>query len=182
MNLAARQAALRLVVLVPPALLLVGAAALLVASPFAWGAGEHVGMPAWMPTFSGLVTSVPSLVNGASAFRGAWNRSRGRFAVSILQRTLPALALVVIALTEMTFASRIGASDTYDSVRDASGEITIGPALSLLAMLLGALFLNVFAAAGGYYLVESMTNESSRFAKQASEPDAMGEILGSGRP
>jgi hypothetical protein len=167
---AARSLALRVMLLAPTAASAGAALALLVASPFAWGKAEHVGIPPWMTTASGVALGAPALVtSGWASLDLLLRRARGMFFVSWGTVALGATFHAVMAAVLVALAGTIASSSTYDSLQDQKTSpagfffLTIGAAIVATLMLAGVTVMYVTAIEAGH--------RSRKFDRQPDEPD-----------
>ena len=83
----------RFLALLPPLVLTILGMALLVAAPSAWGKGDQVDLPAWMPAASTVLFGLPAVVIGLLFLREVVRRTRGDFTAGILSMLGALLAL-----------------------------------------------------------------------------------------
>jgi hypothetical protein len=162
----------------PPALLTAAGLLLLIASPDAWGAADHVDQPSWTPTACGLIFTAGALGIGAWSLRDALIRTRGEF-TSIRFQVISTGALVVLfALGATIIAARLPEPMTYDRLIDAD----TGDAMSTVAFLLyssigGAFFIALTGALAYAYNHAIDPRPTGRFAHVEGEVDGVGELL-----
>ena len=167
--------------LLPAALAAAGIAAL--AGAFlAWGAAEHVEIPAWMPTFVGICFAIPAIALGFISLRSVWYTTREGFTPNWLLLIPGAFALLLAIAVVAGLAAVIADPATYDNLRDADGTINTSPS--------GFLFIGLFAAivlACGVALPVALYGNGvtpdvrTKFDRAPDEYDAMADLL-KGRP
>jgi hypothetical protein len=170
---------LKWVLALPPALLLLGGAMMLVASPVAWGAASDFGQPAWTTTFSGLLVAVPAFVVGGLALRETRRRTRNDFTVALVPVAVAFAFVAVVALGVLVLATRIADPGTYESLQPQTPQDDpFSPAAFVTITIVGTGTIGMVTAGIAYLLCQSIIEEGSpRFRRRADERDALGEII-----
>ena len=167
----------RFALVLPPLALFISALFMLASSPAAWGAGEHVGLDDWMPTVSGLVFALPGLVIGGLCLRRILKLTREDFDSTLFQLWFGLLLFTVSVGAELVLATRLGNSATYNSLRDASGDVTVSPEAFLTTTLVVTGLVAGMVTAAAYTYSEAITSNTRRFERKQGEVDGVGEIL-----
>jgi hypothetical protein len=168
----------RFALLALPLLLGLSSLAAILVSPFAWGAGDDVGLPSWMPTASALVFGVPGLLIADRYVRVVRRRTAGDFGVAPLLLTYGVLAMLVAIAAEVVIAAGAADPATYESLKGDTPSDDVSPAAFLVVTAAVSLFLDalLLAALSGY--ASAITRQSGRYARGPDEPDGVGELLG----
>lgn len=160
----------------PPFLLTLAGGTAVIASPFAWGAGSHVELPDWMTTFFGLLFGATAIAIGFVTLRDVLRRTAVAF--STIQIHLPlGVVLVFVAVMLLILTTRIGDPNTYDSLRDSRGEITMSAPAFFITTVLGTAIIAAMASACAYVYSQALSREQSRFTKREGEQDVIGKML-----
>jgi hypothetical protein len=185
------QRLLRLGLAALPGLLLVSSlAALLMAIP-AWGAGNHAGLSAWMPTAAGIVIGLPGVIIATLCLRGVLQRTWGTFSVTPLILSFGLLTMPVAITTETAVAVRVADVDTYDRLLETTpgssplpgpdGPATQGPISPdsfMAGTVMVAIFLNGIVAVSSFTYVSAINFMGNRrFGDGLPEYDAVAELL-----
>lgn len=185
------QRLLRLGLAALPGLLLVSSlAALLMAIP-AWGAGNHAGLSAWMPTAAGIVIGLPGVIIATLCLRGVLQRTWGTFSVTPLILSFGLLTMPVAIATETAVAVGVADVDTYDRLLETSpgrsplsvsggpsNEGPISPDGFLAGTVMIAIFLNGLVGVSAFTYVSAINFEGKRrFDQGPPEYDPMAELL-----
>ena len=160
----------------PAALLLLAGMTAAVASLFAWGKGEHAGLPDWMTTFSGLLFGLTAIVIGSLTLRDILRRTAVPFSFITLHIPL-GIFIALVALAEFVLSIRLTDADTYDSLIDSRGEPRGSPGYFLISNIFGTLIIGALVSAAAYVYTQALSREQSRFTKRSDERDALGELL-----
>jgi hypothetical protein len=185
------QRLLRLALSALPGLLLVSSLAALLMSIPAWGAGNHAGLSAWMPTAAGIVIGLPGAIIAASCLRGVLQGTRGTFSVTPLILSFGLLTMPVAIATETAVAVGVADVDTYDRLLEttpgssplpgpngpgANGPISPDGFMAGTVMI--AIFLNGIVGVSSFTYVSAVNFVSNRrFADTVPEYDAVAELL-----
>ncbi len=170
--------AFRVLLRMLPGWLVLAGAAQVVAAALAWGAAEHVEIPAWETTFVGLCFGVPALGLGLVSLRGIWQATRDDFTPAWLLLLPGAFALMLAILVLVALTTVIADASTYDNLRDDDGTINTSPG--------GFLFIGVFAAmalACGValpvflYSAGVTPDVRTKFDREPDEYDAIAEMM-----
>jgi hypothetical protein len=167
----------RLVLMLPPLALFLSAVALLGLSPAAWGAGEHVGLPAWMTTVGGLGVAAPGVAIGTVCLVRIWASTGEPFYASMLQLSFGLIMFLVSAAAELALALRISDSATYDSLRDTRGNVSVSPSGFLAITFIVGWFFGAWTAVAGYLYSAGIMHDLQRFEHGFDEPDPIGDML-----
>jgi hypothetical protein len=168
----------RVVLRMLPGWLVLAGVAQVVSAALAWGAAEHVEIPAWQTTFVGLCFGVPALALGLISLRGVWQATRQDFSPAWLLLLPGTFALLLAILVLVVLTSVIGDPSTYENLRDEDGTINTSPG--------GFLFIGGFAAlalACGValpvflYSLGVTPNPRTKFDRAPDEYDAMAEMM-----
>jgi hypothetical protein len=172
----------RLLISLPPLLLLLAGLAMAVATPFAWGAGAHAGLPDWMTASSGALFATPALYISGKTLLQVMRRTDGEFTVISLQLVLGVFLFIVLGFIEVVLAFRIADPRTYDSLITEDGEIHTPPTSFFLITLIGTAFAAAWLSAGAFLYANGLLEDGSRFVRSLDEPDLMAEFLRGRRP
>jgi hypothetical protein len=168
----------RALLLAPPAFLFGGSLVMLLAAPFAWGLGNEVGLPAWMPAASGIAFALPAAVIGGLCLRAVIARTREDFSAGVLQLAFALFLLVLAACAEVALALRISDPDTYEALRDEDGDVNTSPAGFFFITLFVTAFLGFWVGVGAYLYTQAITIEAgNRFRRDRDEPDAIDAMM-----
>jgi hypothetical protein len=185
------QRLLRLGLAALPGLLLVSSLAALAMSIPAWGAGNHAGLSAWMPTAAGVVIGLPGAIIAALCLRGVLLGTRGTFSVTPLILSFGLLTMPVAIATETAVAVGVADVDTYDRLLETSpgrsplsvsggpsNEGPISPDGFLAGTVMIAIFLNGLVGVSAFTYVSAINFEGKRrFDQGPPEYDPMAELL-----
>ena len=161
-----------------PGWLVVAGVAQVIAAVLAWGAAEHVEIPAWETTFVGLCFGVPALGLGLVSLRGIWHATREDFAPAWLLLLPGALALLLAILVLVALTTVIADSSTYDNLRDDDGTINTSPGGFLFIGVFAALALACGVALPVFLYGAGVTpNVRTKFDREPDEYDAIGEMM-----
>jgi len=171
-------AAFRVLLRMLPGWLVVAGVAQVVAAALAWGAAEHVEIPAWQTTFVGLCFGVPALFLGLVSLRGIWHATREDFAPAWLLLLPGAFALMLAILVLVALTTVIADSSTYDNLRDDDGTINTSPGGFLFIGVFAALALACGVALPVFLYGAGVTpNVKTKFDREPDEYDALGEMM-----
>lgn len=174
-----RRAGLRRVLLLLPVLLLAGSIVLLAAAPFSWDAGAVLELQPWMPPFIGCCMAFAGIAISLFAIRVVAARTRGDFELLPIQLAFGVFMFIAGAALQLTFASQIGSTATYERALDPNGEPEVSPAMFMFgtAVLAGMTLAWVWAAA--YIYVNAITNlqPNAISMRRPGEVDGIGELL-----
>jgi hypothetical protein len=166
----------RLLIRIPPLALTVLGVILLFLVPGAWGKGDQVGLPGWMPAVSTALFAVPAIIIGALFLRDVVRRTKGDFNVGFLQLIGTFLVGAALAL-EVGLIMRVDKISTYNSLRDSSGNITTTPTAFMLYTVIGVALMAGAVVMSAYLYRQAITPEDHRYDRAPNEPDVMGEML-----
>ena len=174
----------RVLLLIPPGMLLLSGIAMTVAIPFAWGKGTHVGLEPWMTGFSGVAFAIPALWFGGKTVQQVLRRTSGSddFSVFSLQLLMGIMFFGLLAVTELVLAFRITDPRTFDTLLNDEGEIATTPTAFILITLIGTFFACSWLSVAAFLYTQGITPGSARFARGLDEPDPMDELLRGQRP
>ena len=185
---------LRLALMTLPLLLGISSLAALVLAPFAWGAGNHAGLPAWMPTASALAFGLPGAVIAGVCLRQLSNKMVGAFGLAPLLLCFGLLTMPLTIAAETAVAVGVANPATYDRLTSGSGAADeaaslagastdeVSPSGFLVGTLVMSLLLNGLVAASATSYIAAITVEKGgRYDRRPGEVDGVGELL-SGRP
>jgi hypothetical protein len=127
----------RSLISLPPLVLTVLGVALLVAAPTAWGKGDQVNLPSWMPTVATVLFGLPALIVGLLFLREVVRRTRADFGVGILSMLGALLSIAVAVALEVGLLLRVSDAGTYNSLKDSSGNITTTPTAFMVYTVIG---------------------------------------------
>jgi hypothetical protein len=168
----------RIVLRALPAALLLAGLAQLVAAFLAWGAAEHVEIPAWETTVVGVCFALPAIGLGLVSLRGIWQSTREQFSPAWLLLIPGAFALLLAITIIAALASVIADPATYDNLRDDDGTINTSPAGFLFIGLFAALALACGVALPVFLYGAGVTPDvKTKFDRQPDEYDAMAEMM-----
>ncbi len=167
----------RFLALLPPLALTILGIAMLVAAPSAWGKGDQVDLPAWMPAASTVLFGLPAVVIGLLFLREVVRRTRGDFTAGILSMLGALLALAVAIALEVGLLMRVGNADTYNSLKDSSGNITTTPAAFMVFTVIGVMMMSLLVAGAAYIYRQAITPVLHLFDRSPDERDSIGEML-----
>ncbi len=167
----------RLAVCLPPLILTVLGIAMLAVAPAAWGKGDQVDLPGWMPTVSAVLFGVPALAIGLLFLREILLRTREDFAVSLLQMAGAMLAIAVAMALEFVLITRVASSGTYESLMNSDGTINTTPSAFMVWTVVGVLIMSLLVGMAAYIYRQAVTPISHRFDRGPGERDVMGEML-----
>lgn len=167
----------RLLICLPAAALIGLGVVMLILAPSAWGKGDQVNLPAWMPTASTVFFGLPAVLIGLIFLRQLLRLTRGDFGVSALQLAGSMLAVVVGIALEIGLLSRVTSGSTYDSLRDSSGNVTTTPTAFMVYTIIGVLLMSLLVGGAAYIYCQAVTAISHRFDRTPDERDAIGEML-----
>jgi hypothetical protein len=165
--------------------LLVAGVAMLIVAPFAWGKGDHAGLPAWMPSLAGVGFAAPAALLGFAVLREVVRRTRTGFSVLTPQLIIGAFAMAFAVFMVMALATRLADSSVYDSLLNQDGSPNTSPGGFLFICLFASAFVAGGVAFASYIYVQAISIElPSRFDRRAGDADPMGEMLRgrSGKP
>jgi hypothetical protein len=170
---------LKWVLTLPPALLCLGGAVMLIASPLAWGAASYAGQPAWVTTFSGLLVALLALAVGGFSLREVRRRTRQDFSVAIIPLAVAYVFVAFVALGAFAFATRVADPATYESLQPRTPrDDPFSPAAFLMITIVGTGTIGMVTAGVAYLFCQSIIEEGSpRFRPRADKRDALGEII-----
>lgn len=173
--MAQQQIGLRCFLLLLPVLLLAGSVVLLVASPSAWGAGDVIGLPSWMPPAFGLGMALGGTAISVFAIRVVLERTRGEYEVFPLQLVFGSLMFVAGGAMQVGIASQIGQPAAYDSRFGGTMPLDVFAFITMVTP--GLVLAMVWAAA--YTYVHALTDHgpSKNGMLRLDEPDAIGLLL-----
>ncbi len=174
-----RRPGVRLLLLLPPALLVLACLVLIAVSPFAWGAAKIIEAPDWMPPVLGILTALGGLWVGWFAIQTVRRETHGDFSVFSLQTAGGVLFLAIGVAMFLSLAVQLPDSDTYERAIDDEGKIQISPAgFFVTGLILGAIQTGL-AWIGAYVYSHAVTNLSpTRLSvRDPNEVDGIGELL-----
>jgi hypothetical protein len=167
----------RFLVRLPPVVLTILGLAMLASAPAAWGKGDSVDLPAWMPATSAVLFGLPAVIIGVLFLREVVRRTRADFGVGVISMLGALLALAVAIALEVALLMRVGDAGTYHSLRDASGNVTTTPAAFMVYTVIGVLIMSLLVAGAAYIYRQAITPEVHRFDRRPDERDNIGEML-----
>jgi len=160
-----------------PLLLGLSSLAAILIAPFAWGAGDHVGLSPWMPSATALAFGVPGLVIADQLIRRIRSKTAGSFALSATLLFYGLLAIPVAIVVLVTITAGVSNSGTYDQLQGNSDD-ALSPAAYMAVMLGVAGLLNALVgAASATYLSAISEQRPGRHDRKDGEVDGVGEML-----
>ena len=170
----------RFITWLPPLFMTILGVAVLAVAPSAWGKGDQVGLPAWMPTASTVLFGLPAVIIGLVFLREVVRRTREDFGFGILSMIGASLAIAAALALEVGLLLRVGNAGTYSSLRDSSGNITTTPAAFMVYTVFGVMIMSLLVAGAAYIYRQAITLEVHRFDRKPDERDIVGEMLNHG--
>jgi hypothetical protein len=168
----------RLAVVAPPLFLFLAGLATAAVSPFAWGAGEHAGLPAWMTTFAGVIFAGPAVIMGFLVLKETLTRTAAGFSAFVPQLLLGIFMFWLMAIAEVVLAARLADPSTYNSLLNEAGRPETTPAGFLAVTMLVTGFFGGWTGMGAYLYGQGFLNlRAFRFDRQLDEPDLMDDWL-----
>lgn len=167
----------RVIAWLPPLVLTVLGVALLVVAPSAWGKGDQVNLPAWMPTVATVLFGLPAVVIGLVFLREVVRRTRGDFTTGILSMLGALLAIAIAIALEVGLLSRVGSAGTYNSLKDSSGNVTTTPTAFMVFTVIGVMMMSLLVAGAAYIYRQAITPVVHRFDRRPGERDSIAEML-----
>lgn len=122
----------------PALAVMLAAAAVLWMTPASWGAALHMGVPAWVIPFCGLLMGVPALLIGGGV---AWRiLIYSRRPYDLMWWHLPfGVTLPMAAFLLIVLAMRIAEPSTYDNLRDSDGVVTSPWSVGVFTLFIGSI-------------------------------------------
>ena len=174
-----RKPTARLLLVMPPLVLLAASGLLMITSPFAWGAAEVLDAPDWMPPVLGIIVAIGGLSVGFFSLRHTLRTTHGDFEVFGLQLVFGVLMFVSGAAMMLSLVFQLPDTDTYARALDDNGEYTVSVSgFFILSLLLGAFNVG-WVWVGAYLYSHAIANmQPNRIsARHPGETDGVGELL-----
>ena len=174
-----RKGQIRLLLLLLPGLLVVTSLALLVVSPFSWGAGAPIEMSDWMPPVIGVTAGLGALWVGLAALRKVARATRGDFEVFALQLVFGTLMFIAGSGLLLSLIDRLPDASTYEAFLDDDGEPPAAPAAFFVFSLIWGAFNIGWVWVGSYLYSNAISNqEPNRISRRdPDEVDGVGALL-----
>ena len=175
-----RQGRTRSIVVLPFALITVVAVILSLASLTAWGSADEVGYPSWLPTFGGVVVSLPILALAPLLGWLTWRRTSLPFRLAV-GYLVPALVILgaccgLILIYAATIADAASyRSDTPDPITGAFKPLFEADTFRSASILLAVFFTVFLLVLPSRFLYWSAFPPARR--DDVEGPDPMGEIM-----
>ena len=168
------------VVVLPFILMVIGALALSLASIAAKGAANEAGYPSWLPTFGGLVVSLPLLVLAPLLAWLTWRRTNQPFRIAKVYLVLALIFFMACVSLNLIYASTIAdpasyRSDQRDPITGAFKPLFEVDSFRDLSVMLGAFILLVLLIVPTRFFYWSAFPPAMREAVEGSDP--MGDII-----
>jgi hypothetical protein len=176
---AQRRPIARRLLLLPPAFLVAAACVLVGVAPYAWGAGEVIDLPAWMPTAIGLLVASGGLLVGGYSLRKTLRETHGDFEVFGLQTVAGIIMFMSGGLMMLSVASELPDTANYRSMIDDDDEVGISPLGFFVVSLALAAFNIAWVWVGAYLYGHAFSNqEPNRISRRTpGEVDGVGALL-----
>ncbi len=97
----------------PPLVSAMAAMALVVASLAAYGAGDAVDYPGWMPTLGGLITALPIMVLSLLAFAEMRRATGEDYNANLVRAALGGSVYLLAGALMVAYVATIGNEDSY---------------------------------------------------------------------
>lgn len=161
-----------------PAILGLTSLAALFVAPFAWGAGDGMGLSPWMPPLTAVVFALPCLFLADRCLRVINQRTNAGFDLSPLLMVYGVLMMLVAIVVMVTLAVSVADPSTYERLESSDGEPALSPVAYMLSTVAMAGLVSVLLAAGmANYTGAIAENRPSRHDRREGEVDGVGELL-----
>ena len=169
---------LRGLVLLPPLALVFASIALVAAAPLAWGAGEIIDIPDWMPPLVGVIIALGGLLVGLTALRKTGRETHGDFEVFGLQIAFGVIMFIAGSAMMIALVFKLPDTDTYAQMITDDGTHITATGFFVMSVITAAANIGVVWV-GAYLYSHAFANmEPNRISQRLpGEVDGVGELL-----
>jgi hypothetical protein len=168
---------LRLLLVAPPAFVVIVAAFLVVQSFRAWGAADIAELPDWEPTAAGLIAAAVVGVPNAALLRYLLTTTSRPILTSFLLVPFAAAVMIGFGALALELALRLPKESSYEHLLEDSKSVVSPTGAFVYAGVAGGLAFALAYGASVIYAAAVQPNAGTRFDKRGHEPDAMGALI-----